>query len=353
VDYFRAQLENLNLSGTISITSPHASGELAVPQEVVLEKNDDEIWIKYRFPYGGRSKKPQGALAHFLALADEKTDDERFRTFAQQWGVLCFCEEHNLVASHDHHKLCFPRNDVMNARSFLKSMNAAATELSRTQVWANRMRLAEEDIWFKEPISRWRQYARRMKALITIFLSFKGEFRGDVSASWKVLRQFFLSIRREGPNPIYESVEEIQQAPLQMQIIALADILRLWIQEANLFPNIEWSPQVNQIPAPDLAFQCSLRASYFDVGLLFSPHLMLFSVLVAQCITALGPNTYFRQCSCVGCSAHQGNCSELLEVRQTVGRPSHYCDICRPYIRQQQKNTSRKKRRMERSNQQE
>lgn len=353
MDVFRTQLENLNLDGALRITSPHASGELVVPQEVTLEKDDGEIWIKYRFPYGGKSKKPQGALANFLALAGETTASERFLKFAQQWGVLCICEEHNLVASH--HKLCFPRNDTMNARSFLDSYNAADTDRSRTQTFFNRMSLAERDTWFKEPLSVWRQYARRMKALINIFLSLRGEFRGDISASWRTLRLFEDKRRTLSPIRNFEELSgvAIQQLDLGLQFIPLLDILRVWIEEANLLPNLVWNHNIDPLPSPDLAVQCSLRATYSDVGLFYSNHLTLFSVLVAQCITALGPNRYVRQCGCMGCKAHAGNCQELTLITINRGRPSSYCERCRGYVHQQQKSASRKNRRMERSNQHE
>jgi hypothetical protein len=311
----------------------------------MLEENDGEIWIKYRFPYGGKSKKPQGALQHFLALADETTASERFLKFALQWGVLCICEEHNLVASH--HKMCFPRNDAMNARAFLDSYQAADSGPSRGRIYANRMRLAEQEVWFKEPLSVWRQYARRMRALVNIFLSLRGEFRSGISASWSILRQIEDKRRASSPVGYFEELfgRAIQQLELGLQSIALADILRLWMEEADLVPDLEWNYKIHHLPSPDLAVQCSLRASYSNVGLFYSDYLTLFSVLVAQCVTALGPNCYVRQCSCLGCKAHAGNCQELTFITLNRGRPSSYCERCRVYIHQQQKSASRKRRR--------
>ena len=355
MDEFRTQLENLNLGGAIRITSPHTSGDLVVPQEVTLEKDDGEIWIKYRFPLRGKSKKPQGALQHFLALAEETTGSEKFLKFAQQWGVLCICEGHNLVASHNNNKLCFPRNDAMNFDSFLDSYFAANTKPSQTQIFFNRMSLTEQDTWFKEPLSVWREYASRMKALINIFLSLRGEFRGDISASWRTLRQ--IEDKRRTSSPIRQFEQQygvsIQQLELGLQFIPLLDILRVWIEEADLYPNLVWNHNIDSLPSPDLAVQCSLRATYSDVGLFYSDHLTLFSVLVAQCITALGPNRYVRQCGCMGCKAHTGSCQELTLITMNRGRPSSYCEICRRYVHQQQKSASRKNRRMERSNQHE
>lgn len=102
------------------------------------------------------------------------------------------------------------------------------------------MSLTEQDTWFKEPLSVWREYASRMKALINIFLSLRGEFRGDISASWRTLRQ--IEDKRRTSSPIRQFEQQygvsIQQLELGLQFIPLLDILRVWIEEADLYPNL-------------------------------------------------------------------------------------------------------------------
>ena len=45
----------------------------------------------YRLPVGGKAKNPNGALAHFLSVADDTTTGHRWLKFAQEWSVLCIC----------------------------------------------------------------------------------------------------------------------------------------------------------------------------------------------------------------------------------------------------------------------
>src|SRR5690242_7390546 len=105
---------------------------------------------------------------------------------------------------------------------------------------------------------------------------------------------------------------------------------------ANLTTQFDWMNQ-DHLSSSNLAGQCVLRASYEEMGLFSSDYLTLYGVLVTQCIAALGPDPFFRQCSCTGCNLHQGNCQELIELRQTPGRPSPYCEFCRRYVRKAQK----------------
>ena len=106
LDRFRTELKSLNKSGEIRVVTQQASAELVAPLEVVLEESEGEIWLKYRLPFGGKTRHPQGALAEFLSLAEERTAPEQFLRFAQQWGVHWICK-HKVVATH--HPLCFPR----------------------------------------------------------------------------------------------------------------------------------------------------------------------------------------------------------------------------------------------------
>jgi hypothetical protein len=353
LDPFQTQLKSVNLSGAIRVNTKYTSGKLVVPQEMKLEEVDGVLWIKYRLPVGGKAKNPNGALEHFLTLANDNTTGDHWLKFAQEWGVLCLCR-HNLIASHD--PRCFPRCDepyYSDALAWLSDGKDFLEKIASKLSFAN-----YEEIWFREPLSIWHQYARQMKALIRIFRILRGDERSNTIDEWNILRQIEMPSGNYGAQSVVQQFEivagiPIQRMPLADQCWVLGTILSMWIGESRLIPRLEWNIPGPKTPFSDLSAQMTLNSSYSDVDLFRSDHLTLFSVLVAQCSTAFGPDPFFKQCNCIGCSAHKGNCQELIKVSIERGRPPVYCDLCKPYNRQQQKNAWRKKNKKERSNQNE
>ena len=252
MDAFRTQLESVNLSGAIRLTTRYASGELVVPQEVKLEEADGELWIKYRFPVGGKAKNRKGALAHFLSLADDTTTADRWLKFAQEWSVLCICC-HNLIASHD--LRCFPRCDEPFYSEALASL---ADEKDLLKKIAFKMQLALYEIWFREPLSVWLQYARRMRALITIFRNLRGDERSNTLDDWSILRQIEMPGGKYGVQSVLQQYEiaagvPIHQMPLDQQCRVLGNILSMWIGESFFVPRFEWTFPEPNTPSSALA----------------------------------------------------------------------------------------------------
>ena len=207
---------------------------------------------------------------------------------------------------------------------------------------------------FKELLGLWYKYALRMRTFIRIALILSGRLRSSLSDEWSWLRPS--TMLPDGTE--YSVVKEIEKIagipiyklPMNTQCSVLGHFLREWMIEGSLFPSVNWINVSAKMPASNLAAQCVLQATYKDVTLFDSDHLTLFSVLIAQCMSALGPENYFRQCTCNGCKAHQGSCSELTQLSLNPGRPSSYCKECRRNTRQRQKSVSRKKNKKERSN---
>jgi hypothetical protein len=346
-DALRTQVENIDKDGPLRITTRHNLGELVVPEEVRMEEMGGEVWIRYRLPVSGKARKPQGALAAFLRLADNPISSERFLKFAQQWGVLCICE-HKMIASHSLN--CFPFCDEPAYSTFQKFLQ----EEEGLRRVGRKMMFAFEDVWFKEPLSLWVKYASSMRAVVRIFMNLRGELRDNTLDHWNVLRQLDSHPRDNSRISRVEEMERlagesIHQASFPIQASALGHVLDDWILECNLVPQIGWYFEQINMPIRDLHAQCVLKASYSEVGLFDSHHLPLFSVLVEQCVRALGSRPYFRQCGCIGCDTHVGNCQRLIELKDTPGRPSVYCNVCRPFVRQQQKSGSRKKNKKEKT----
>lgn len=329
-----------------------------VPREMKLEEADGDVWIKYCFPTGGKTRSPRGALANFLTLADETTTIDHLLKFAQQWGVLCICG-HNFVATHN--QKCFPRCDeplYSELTDLLESGGDSENSVGSMTPMETKMRLVEVDVWFREPLSIWIHYARQMRALINVFRRLRGDGHSNTLEDWNILRQIEFPVGNDRMQSVVQLNEDAAHAPIHQmshaqQCGVLGNILSMWLGESYFVPRFEWTFPEAKASSSALAANCTLNATYRDVNLFASDHLTLFSVLVAQCISALGPDPFFRQCNCIGCGAHKGNCQELIELSLTPGRPSVYCDLCRPYIRQQQKSASRKKNKKERSNQHE
>lgn len=343
-DNLQEQVRSINHSGALKIIHSHDQGKLVVPQEVELEESEGETWIKYRFPVSGETRNPQGALASFIKLADHPSM-EHFKKFAQQWGVLCFCE-HQLVASHNPE--CFPLCEEPTYSNFQKALQ----EKEGMKRIGRKLMLAYQDVWFKEPLSLWIKYASSMRAMIRIFLNLRGDARYDTVADWNVLRQVASPFQNgESVFPAMELEQvagvPIHQAHFVAQASALGHILNGWIIESNLVPRVGWYYKGVSVP---LAAQCSLNASYLATELFDAPYLTLFGVLVEQCIRTLGSQPYIRQCACTGCSNHNGPCDELVEIPENPGRPNPYCPKCYKDIRRQQKRDSKKKARRKGSN---
>ena len=298
-------------------------------------------------PLGGKTKEPKGALTNFLLLGSETTSSEQVLKFAQEWGVLLLCK-HQMVAFHDPN--CMPLledpNDAIQPIRFISLTNASEQFLFRQN-------LSQLDVWFKEPVAIWIQYARRIRAMIRIFLSLRGDIRCDISKEWAIMRQLEFTAKNGELLPLVVQMERemgipIHQFPMDFQCAVLKTVLSMYMKESNFSLHLDWIFENTSLPSQNLALLCSVRSSYQDVSMFSSDHLTLFSVLVAQCISALGPSPFLRVCNCTGCTAHNGNCQELITLSADPGRPASYCSRCKPNIRQQQKSASRKNRRIER-----
>ena len=186
----------------------------------------------------------------------------------------------------------------------------------------------------------------------------RGRLRISLSDEWSWLRPS--TMLPDGTE--YSVVEEIEKIagipihklPIKYQCSVLGHFLREWMIEGSLFPSVNWINVSAKMPASNLAAQCVLQATYKNVTLFDSDHLTLFSVLIAQCMSALGPENYFRQCMCNGCKAHQGSCSETDPTQSQSweaiillqGMPSKYTSTAKERI-------EKKKNKKGRSNQHE
>lgn len=342
MDTLQTQLEGINYSDGIKVTTKYTSGKLVVPKEIHPEKVNGELWINYRFPTGGKVKNPRGALAQFLSLADEKTTGDHLIKFVQEWGVLCICG-HNRIASHDNR--CFPRIDEP---FYSQAQSSLAVDNDLKDKIALKMQLEQLGLWFQEPLSVWLQYARRMKSLINIFRNLRGDEHSNTLDDWSILRQIEIPEEYSEVHSLVRQYENglgvpAHQMSVDQKCRVLGSILTTWMGEGLLVPRLEWATLGSRSSSPTLAAQLTLNATYSDVNLFFSDHLTLFGVLVSQCIQTLGPDQFLRRCNCTGCEAHNGDCQELIQLSIDRGRPSTYCSSCKPYIRKQQKRISRKR----------
>jgi hypothetical protein len=345
VDTTKTSLKYADQSGAIRITTRHSSGQIVVPQDVAVEEIEGEMWIKYRFPVSGAARGTKGALAAFITFADEPVTEEKILAFVQKWGVLCFCGCDRIAS---HNTKCIPICDEPLYSELITYLGEQAKD--DIEAIEAKMFSATQDVWFREPIRLWCRYAREIAALLRIAFRLRGDWHGsdDALPDWSILRGIGASDdlgRMIAPIPYYESQihTPIHNASLTQKCHVIGNIISLWMGDGYFVPHIEWIHQSSSKISGPIA-QIVLNATYEDACLFNSEYLTLYSVLIAQCITALSSTDFIKQCNCPGCENHVGSCQHLLEVKFTPGRPSSYCEICRLNIHRRQKSASRRRR---------
>jgi hypothetical protein len=115
---------------------------------IVETDGDTLLWTAhssadYRYRSAG-----EGLLTQFIAL--EEGIPSEIRSYAQKWGVLYCCREHQLPASHD----------IKQAKDLYRTGFFNQCELD----WFK----AGGKIWYREPLSLWRQYAREARTILHV-----------------------------------------------------------------------------------------------------------------------------------------------------------------------------------------
>lgn len=267
-------------------------------QDAVLERpvavKPYQTFTKFRLEAGkiklsrdagrGASVTPsRGVLEEFVSLAD--APDEKYLTYAGNWGLLDLCEQHHAPTSHNHD--CKP---LVPTRTHVFTTTAKAAKDNREQLFSA-----------GEPISAWRSYAKFARALLNIAARLhQGEVGSD--EDWRTLhsdRCGFLG---------WDYATERRKAEvfpdLERERSLIAEGVNYWLVLGDVRPRISWSHS-----RPIIEFECS------------KPYGKLFAVLAIQLMMAITQLDSLAICSACGQS--------YMPKRRPKSTQRRYCMDCK------------------------
>jgi hypothetical protein len=200
------------LDGRLDRPMPEAPIE--VPADVQIDGN----WLVWDHSLGAaRVYRPgEGLLTKFVALAE--ASDEDIRWFAQHYGVLKLCREHGLPRTHSG----WTRGGQWTPGSAYMIETNCDLDASRTQRVFSSLREAQEArVFIREPISRWREFAREAKGLLQVAAALHANKRPEPS-SWT------------------EAFGEAPRSQKASGYFAVTQKVNEWVNWAGLRPVLFW-----------------------------------------------------------------------------------------------------------------
>lgn len=220
----------------------------------------------------------------FIRLSNENKPERFARNvemFAQKWGNLDLCKEHQIPASHNYN--CVP--SISHKTVVLRSVNSSD--------------ISEKNEIYGESLSAWRDYSVFAKSLLNIAANLQEEKLGKDN-DWQDLH----SIGFLGWSHAEKRKEKgYQKNLLQFEKILVTDGVNQWLALGNLRPEIEW-----QNNAIIINFKSA------------SPYGSLFAYLALQLLLAVGQQDGLAICSACGMA--------YIPKRKPASNKRRFCFQC-------------------------
>jgi hypothetical protein len=300
-------------AASLLVADPLAGAHLAVPSQVRIREHRLEWQIESGWTAGVVADE---CLWRFLRLADRETPEDRFKEFAESYGVLGLGIDGKPGVADG----TFPPHEETDGAC-----------------------------WFGESLEDWRAYATNAKALLLLTLALR---RGQPFNLRRVLGEVGIDLptpvqdsstsappmrRYLGPAFLLANLELSPEdppvpRPIAEQRMWIGHYLSLvWLRHAGITPRVRWEevePRVT-LGLSEWAYQREVSAW---------PVNSLFSVLAAQLASLICSSEYLGQCS---------GCGRLYQAERRPRRDQpHYCsEPCREDARRRAKRESAARRR--------
>jgi hypothetical protein len=231
-------------------------------------------------------------LPDFLKLANASSHEEfafQVNWFANKWGVLNLCEEHQVPVSHDRN--CKP------SIPYLK-IEARFTDAKK---------LTKDKRIYSESLDIWRYYARFAKAMMNIAVRLHNNKIG-LDEDWQILIHYehvgesFIKERNKALSNANKNEEE---KLCKFERILIVDVVNTWLTLADLHPMMQWD---------DKNIKIVFKPSSSAYG-------SLFANIALQFMMSIGQQTSLAVCT--GCGSH------YTPLRKPAIGRNCFCEQCR------------------------